>query len=168
VAGLNAAFEKVTKAAEKRLDGTVRKGEKQLEAAGKKIQGDATRAVEKALDSAIRNVEKVADELKITDQRDRANLRRGLETIQGAARGARDAAGIAALVPHPVARAAIIGAGAVAGGLAGAALEDARRAATRLGFELDRDQVRLRVLLSSAERDVERIRAARRRAGQGL
>ena len=163
---LNAAFEKVAKAAERRLEAAAKKQEKRLEAVGQKLAGEARKAFEAALKFAVANVEALADELRLSNAKDRETLRRTLDATTGGIKGAKQAAELSSLLPPqyriPI---AIVGGLLGASGKGGFGAEDARKEAQKFAQEIEHGRLVLRRLLSETSRDADRLRAAQRRTG---
>lgn len=165
MAGLNAGFEKAVKALERRLEGKAREHEKTLERAGKRIGKAIERQAEAALRALVANADKIAEQFRL-DVAEASRLRQGLETTQGAVGGLKDAAPWAALTPDPRMKAMIFVLGALRGAAVGAVQEEVRLQIQQTNRELERERVDIRRLLGSVDRDVERVRAMRRRTGR--
>lgn len=165
MAGLNEGFEKAAKALELRLEGKTREHEKTLERAGKRLGKVLERQAEAALRALVANADKIAEQFRL-DAAEASRLRQGLETTQGAVGGIKDAAPWAALTSDPRLKATIFVLGAMLGAVSGAAKEEIRLQVQQTNRELERERVDLRRLLGSVDRDVERVRAMRRRTGR--
>lgn len=164
---LNAAFERVAKAAEKRLEATTQKQIRAVEGVGRKAADEAGKVLQAALKAALKNIEQVADELRIFDQQSRRDLRRGLETLNGLVDGAKR--GAAAGRAFGAQGAAVGGAlGGALGGLTGFAAEEVRQRVTRADIAEARRQLEFENRLREADDRLARLRAATARASAGV
>lgn len=166
MAGLNAAFEKVAKAAERRLEAAARKQERAVE---RTIEGLAKKAgdqIARALASAVKQVDKLAADLQIRSGIEREQLRTALETAQGAVTGFKSVASLAALAPHPAVKALLLGIGTAAGAAEGAGLEAARREMDKLRSQAEAERIALQRTLAAFQREAQRAEATRRRTGK--
>ena len=166
MAGLNAAFERVAKAAERRLEAAARKQERQVE---RTIEGLAKKAgaqITAALAAAVKNIDKLAADLRISSGVEREQLRRALETANGAVSGFKSVASIAALAPHPLLKAVLLGVGTAAGAAEGAGLEGARREMDKLRSQAEAERIALQRTLAAFQREAHRAEATRRRTGK--
>lgn len=169
--GLNAAFERTAKAAEKRLEAEVkrlaRRQEQQIESAAKRAADKAGQAIEAALKAALKNVESLADELRLTDQADRQNLRRGLETVNGIIAGAKRGAALGRVLgPEGAVIGGVVGGGV--GGLLGLSETEVRLRAGRAFIDERRAQLEFELRLRADQERRDRLYAARTRAAAGV
>lgn len=121
--------------------------------------------VERALAAAVASIESVAADLRVFDPEQQRRLRRGLETVEGAAAGARAAVTVAATIPDPRFKALALVAGAVYGAAQGANLEDVRLQLARVRNEVRRERAAIDLEVRAIDQRLDRLRAARRRTG---
>lgn len=136
---------------------------RQLERIGTDVAGRINAGVQKLLG----DIEKIQERFGITDRGTQRALRSGLEAAEGASGAVKNLAPFAALLTNsPQARIALLAGTAVLGGLEGLGRDGLRRAAVdarRAEADFaDRTWARLNEL----DREIARLKAAKKRAGR--
>lgn len=120
--------------------------------------------IQSALRDAITDFDTTAAALGINDPTDRDQLLRGLEAVDRALAAGKQGATLGSIF-GPVGTVLGAGIGAAFGAVEGATLEDVRRQLRAVHEEAERQRREIQLMFSDMDRDLERLRAARRRSG---